>query len=106
MNMNNIMKQLKNAQKIQASMMKAQEELGERVFQGTAGGGAVKISMNGHKNIQAVVIDKEVVQPDDVEMLQDLIVAAFQDVFHQVDEVTQQELGKYTQGLNLPNGLF
>lgn len=106
MNMNNLMKQLKNAQKIQANIVKAQEELGERVFQGTAGGGAVKISMNGHKNIQSIEIDKDVVQPEDVEMLQDLIIAAFQDVMHQVDEVTQQELGKHTQGLNLPNGLF
>lgn len=101
-NMNQLMKQ---AKKMQEELLKAQEALGERTVEGTAGGGAVKVTMNGHKQVQAVEINKDVVTPDDVEMLQDLIVAAFQDAANKVDEMTQSEMGKYTRGLNLP-GLF
>lgn len=85
--------------------MKAQEELATRTIEGTAGGGAVKATLTGNKQLVSVSIDKEVVDPEDVEMLQDLIVAAFQDAMNQVDEMTQNELGKYTRGMNMP-GLF
>lgn len=100
-NMNQLMKQ---AKKMQEEIMKAQEQLAERVVEGTAGGGAVKVSLSGHKQVVSVVIDKEAVS-DDVEMLQDLIVAAFQDAAKKVDELTESEMGKYTRGLNMP-GMF
>jgi len=101
-NMNQLMKQ---AKKMQEEIMKAQEALGSRTVEGTAGGGVVKVSMNGHKQVLAVEISKDVVNPDDVEMLQDLLVAALQDAQNQVDEITNAEMGKYTRGLNMP-GLF
>jgi len=101
-NMNQLMKQ---AKKMQEDILKAQEALAERQVEGTAGGGAIRVVMNGHKNIERVSIDKEVVNPDDVEMLQDLMIAAFQDALNQVEEMTNQEMGKYTKGMNMP-GLF
>lgn len=85
--------------------MKAQEELGQRTVEGTAGGGVVKVSVSGHKQVLGIQIDPSVVQPDDVEMLQDLIVVALQDALQKVDELTNSELGKYTRGMNLP-GMF
>ncbi|WP_420535297.1 YbaB/EbfC family nucleoid-associated protein [Alicyclobacillus herbarius] len=100
--MNQLMRQ---AKKLQDEMMKAQAALAEREVEGTAGGGAVKVRMNGHKQPLAVEITQEVVNPDDVEMLQDLVLAALQDALKQVDELTEAEMGKYTRGLNLP-GLF
>ena len=101
-NMNQLMKQ---AKKLQEDMMKAQEDLGERTVAGTAGGGAVTVTLSGHKQVVAVNISRDVVDADDVEMLQDLIVAAFQDATAKVDELTEAEMGKYTRGLNMP-GLF
>lgn len=85
--------------------MKAQEELAQKTMEGSAGGGAVKVTMTGQKQVVGIVIDKDVVNPDDVEMLQDLILAALQDVQQKVDSMTESELGKYTRGLNMP-GLF
>lgn len=101
-NMNQLMKQ---AKKMQEDMMKAQEELGQRTVEGTAGGGVVKVSVSGHKQVLGIQIAPSVVQPDDVEMLQDLIVVALQDALQKVDELTNSELGKYTRGMNLP-GMF
>lgn len=101
-NMNQIMKQ---AKKLQEDMLKAQEALAERSVEGTAGGGAVKIVMNGHRQVTSVTIDKDVVTPDDVEMLQDLVMTAVQDALTKVEEMTSTEMGKYTRGLNMP-GLF
>ena len=101
-NMNQLMKQ---AKKMQEDMMKAQEELGQRTVEGTAGGGVVKVSVSGHKQVLGIQIAPSVVQPDDVEMLQDLIIVALQDALQKVDELTNSELGKYTRGMNLP-GMF
>lgn len=101
-NMNQLVKQ---AKKMQEDMMKAQEELGQRTVEGTAGGGVVKVSVSGHKQVLGIQIAPSVVQPDDVEMLQDLIVVALQDALQKVDELTNSELGKYTRGMNLP-GMF
>jgi nucleoid-associated protein EbfC len=101
-NMNQMMKQMK---KMQAQMAKAQEELAQKEVEGTAGGGVVKVRMNGHKQVQAVEIAPEVVDPEDVEMLQDLIIAAINEAMKQVDEMVAKDLGKLTGGLNLP-GLF
>ncbi|MBM7552266.1 YbaB/EbfC family nucleoid-associated protein [Thalassobacillus pellis] len=100
-NMNNMMKQM---QKMQKKMMKAQEELHEMTFEATAGGGMVKITANGKKEITDIEIDEEVVDPDDVDMLQDLILAATNDVLKQVDDKTNDTMGQFTQGL--PGGMF
>lgn len=101
-NMNNMMKQVK---KMQDQMMKAQEELKEKTFDGTAGGGVVTVVVNGHKEVKDVKIKPEAVDPDDIEMLQDLVLAAINDAMKQVDEVTSQQMGKFTGGMNIP-GLF
>ncbi|MBX6395306.1 MAG: YbaB/EbfC family nucleoid-associated protein [Alicyclobacillaceae bacterium] len=101
-NMNQLMKQ---AKKMQEEMMKAQEALGQKTVEGSAGGGAVTVVANGHKVIQSVVIRPEAVDPDDVEMLQDLVLTAVNDALKKADELVAEELGKYTRAFNLP-GLF
>jgi len=85
--------------------MKAQEELAEKTVEGTAGGGVVTVVMNGHKKVLSIAIKPEVVDPDDVEMLQDLVLAAFNDAMAKADELISQDLGRFTGGLNMP-GLF
>ncbi|MBH0230211.1 YbaB/EbfC family nucleoid-associated protein [Halobacillus yeomjeoni] len=100
-NMNNMMKQM---QKMQKKMMKAQEELHEMTFESSAGGGMVKVTANGKKEITDVEIDEEVVDPDDVEMLQDLIITATNDVLKQVDDKTNDTMGQFTKGM--PGGMF
>ncbi|WP_182201647.1 YbaB/EbfC family nucleoid-associated protein [Paraliobacillus salinarum] len=102
-NMNKMMKQM---QKMQKDMMKAQEDLQAMSFEATAGGGMVKVIANGSKQITDVVIKEEVVDPDDVEMLQDLIIAATNDVLKQVDDQSNETMGKFTKGMNLPGGMF
>ncbi|MDC3417759.1 YbaB/EbfC family nucleoid-associated protein [Aquibacillus salsiterrae] len=102
-NMNKMMKQM---QKMQKDMMKAQEELQEMSFEATAGGGMVKVVANGKKEIVDIEIKEEVVDPDDVEMLQDLIIAATNDVLKQVEERSNDTMGQFTKGLNLPGGMF
>jgi len=101
-NMNNMMKQM---QKMQKKMMKAQDELHEMTFEATAGGGMVTVTANGKKEITDVEIKEEVVDPDDIEMLQDLIIAATNDVLNQIDEKTNETMGQFTKGLNVP-GMF
>ncbi|MEW9672648.1 YbaB/EbfC family nucleoid-associated protein [Ammoniphilus sp. 3BR4] len=101
-NMNNMMKQVK---KMQEQMMKAQEELKEKTVEGKAGGGVITVVVNGHKEVKDVKIKPEAVDPDDVEMLQDLILAAVNDAMKQVDEINSKEMGKLTGGMNIP-GLF
>ncbi|MBB6454381.1 hypothetical protein HNQ94_002863 [Salirhabdus euzebyi] len=98
-NMNNMMKQM---QKMQKKMMDAQEELHGKTFEATAGGGMVKVVANGKKEIVDVEIKEEAVDPDDIEMLQDLVIAATNDVLKQVDEVTNSTMGQFTKGLNIP----
>jgi nucleoid-associated protein EbfC len=98
-NMNNMMKQM---QKMQKKMMEAQEELHEKTFEATSGGGMVKVVANGKKEIVDVEIKEEAVDPDDVEMLQDLIIAATNDVLKQVDNETNDKMGQFTKGLNIP----
>lgn len=100
-NMNNMMKQM---QKMQKKMMKAQEELYEMTFESSAGGGMVKVTANGKKEITDIAIDEEVVDPDDVEMLQDLIITATNDVLKQVDDRTNDTMGQFTKGM--PGGMF
>lgn len=85
--------------------MKAQEELGNQEFEGTAGGGVVSVKVNGHKKVLAVTIEPEAVDPEDVEMLQDLVVAAVNDAMNKAEETASQNLGKLTGGMKIP-GLF
>jgi len=101
-NMGNMMKQM---QKMQKKMMKAQEELHEMTFEATAGGGVVTAKANGKKEITDIIIEEEVVDPEDVDMLQDLIIAAVNDVIRQVDTKTEETMGQFTKGLNMP-GMF
>jgi len=97
--MGNMMKQ---AQKLQAKMMKMQEELGDKTTEATAGGGMVKAVANGKQQIVSIKIEKEVVDPEDIEMLQDLIMAAINDALAKSQEMVSQEMGKLTGGLNIP----
>ena len=101
-NMNNMIKQ---AQKMQQDMLKMQEEMEVAEFEATSGGGAVTVKVNGKKEISAISIKPEVVDPDDVEMLEDLILVAVNDAIKKVDEASSQRLGKLTGGMNIP-GLF
>ncbi|MFE4709136.1 YbaB/EbfC family nucleoid-associated protein [Peribacillus simplex] len=101
-NMQNMMKQM---QKMQKKMAEAQEELGEKKVEGTAGGGMVTVIVTGHKEIVDVVIKPEVVDPDDIDMLQDLVLAATNDALKKAEEMTNQTMGQFTKGMNLP-GMF
>lgn len=101
-NMNNMMKQV---QKMQKQMEQAQAELNERTFVGTAGGGMVTVTANGLKQIVDVNIKEEVVDPEDIDMLQDLVLTATNDALKQIEEVTSKTMGQFTKGMNIP-GLF
>ena len=105
-NMGNMNKMMKQMQKMQRDMTKAQEELMEMTFDATSGGGMVKVTANGKKEILDVEISEEVVDPDDVEMLQDLIIAATNEVLTKIEDTTNEKMGKFTQGMNLPGGMF
>ena len=96
---NDMMKQI---QKMQEEMMKAQETLEETEVEGSAGGGAVKVLVKGNKTLSSVSIDPDVIDEDDVEMLEDLVVAAVNDALSKVDDMTNSEMGKLTGGLNIP----
>lgn len=104
-NMGNLMKQ---AQQFQAKMAKLQEELGEKTVEASAGGGMVSVVTNGRQEIISIKIETEVIDPDDPEMLQDLILAAVNDALSKAKSMVNEEMGKLTHGLNLPNvpGLF
>ena len=98
----NIQKLLKQAQKMQSQMARAQEELGKKEVEGVAGGGVVKVVINGANELQSVNIDPEVVDPDDVEMLEDLIIAAFNNAQEKVKELSNSTFGNITGGMNIP----
>ena len=97
--MGNMMKQ---AQKLQAKMLRMQEELADKTVEATAGGGMIKIVANGKQQILSIQIEKEVVDSDDVEMLQDLILAAVNDALVKSQEMVSGEMSKLTGGLNIP----
>jgi DNA-binding YbaB/EbfC family protein len=86
-------------------MMKLQEELQEKTVEATAGGGVVKVIASGKKQLVGIEIDPEVIDPEDVEMLQDLILAAANEALQKAEEMVTEEMGKLTGGLNMP-GLF
>ncbi len=99
-NMGNLLKQ---AQQFQTKMAKLQEELGDRTVEASAGGGMVTVVVNGRQEIISISIDPEVINPDDQEMLQDLILAAVNDGVSKAKDMVNEEMGKLTSGLNLPN---
>ena len=103
--MGNMQKMMKQMQKMQKDMAKAQEELAEKTMEGTAGGGMVTVVVNGQKEIIEVNIKEEVVDPEDIEMLQDLVLAAANDALKKMEELTNDTMGQFTKGLNMP-GLF
>ena len=101
-NMGNMQGMVKKMQKMQADMQKMQEEVKTREFEVTVGGGVVKLVSNGDKEIISLKIDPEAVSPDDVEMLEDLIIAAVNESRRKVDEVFETEMNKVTGGMKLP----
>ena len=98
----NIQKLMKQAQKMQNKM---QQELGELEVEASTGGGMVSVKMSGHKQLLGVKIEPDVLDPEDPEMLQDLIVAAVNEATRKVDEVVQEQMGAMTGGMGLP-GMF
>lgn len=96
---------MKQAQKLQARMAELQEELGRRTVSAQAGGGMVEATVNGRQELVALRIDPEVANPDDIEMLQDLITAAVNEALNRSREMVAQEMSKLTGGLQIP-GLF
>jgi DNA-binding YbaB/EbfC family protein len=97
-NMNQMIRQ---AQKMQQDMLKKQEELSAREYEASAGGGAVKVVCTGGKEFKSIEISPDAVDPDDVEMLQDLVLAAVNEALRTADESTAAEMGKLTGGMNL-----
>ncbi len=100
--MKNLQKMMKQAQQMQERMQKTMEEL---EVEGSAGGGMVTARMNGNKQLLDLTLDPEVVDPEDVEMLQDMVVAAINDAARRVDEALQEQMQGLTGGLPLP-GMF
>ncbi|MCR4807597.1 MAG: YbaB/EbfC family nucleoid-associated protein [Lachnospiraceae bacterium] len=100
-NMNNLMKQ---AQKMQKQMEESQKALEEKEFSAAAGGGAVEITVSGKKEITSVKLKEEVVDPDDIEMLEDLIMAAANEALRKVEEETASSMSKLTGGMGLGGG--
>ena len=97
--MGNMMKQ---AQKLQSKMLKLQEEMAEKTVEASSGGGMVKVVANGRHQLLSIQIDKEVVDPDDLEMLQDLILAAVNEALLKSQEMVTGEMSKLTGGMNIP----
>jgi len=102
MNMGDLLKQ---AQQFQQKLTEIQQELGNKSVTGTAGGGMVTATFNGRSELTGIIIDKEIVNPDDVQLLQDLVASAVNDGLVKSKELGKAEMGKLTGGLNLP-GLF
>ena len=101
-NMNNLMKQ---AQKMQRQMEEAQKQLEDAEVTAKAGGGAVEVVVTGKKTVKSLTLSKEVVDPDDIEMLQDLVISAVNEAIDNVEKITEDEMSKITGGVSLP-GLF
>lgn len=103
--MGNMGGMLKQVQKMQKQMEELQKELEEREVEASAGGGAVVAKVNGKREVLSITIDKDVVDPDDVEMLQDLVLAAVNEALRNAEQMVSSEMGKITGGMNIP-GLF
>ncbi len=100
--MQNMSSMMKQAQKLQKKMLKTQEELAKKTVEASAGGGMVKVIANGGQKIESIVLEKEVVDPEDIEMLQDLVMAAVNDALKKSQDMVSAEMGKLTGGLNIP----
>ncbi|HOP46253.1 MAG TPA: YbaB/EbfC family nucleoid-associated protein [Desulfobacteraceae bacterium] len=98
-NMGQLMKQ---AQQFQNKIAKLQDELGEQTVEASAGGGMVSAMVNGRQELLSITIDREVIDPEDVEMLQDLIIAAVNDALSKAKNMVNDEMAKVTKGLNIP----
>ncbi|MBQ6795171.1 MAG: YbaB/EbfC family nucleoid-associated protein [Clostridia bacterium] len=101
----NMQGMIRQAQKMQEEMLKAQEELGEKTVEASVGGGVVTVTANGKKELVSINIKPEAVDPDDVEMLQDLIVSAVNEAMRKADEMAASSMSRITGGMNIP-GLF
>jgi hypothetical protein len=104
-NAQNMNQMIRQAQKMQDQITELQDDIEARDFTATAGGGAVELVMTGKKTIKSLNIKKEAVDPDDVEMLQDLIISAVNEAVAQIEQTTEDEMSKITGGVSLP-GLF
>ena len=103
--MGNMNQMIKQAQKMQEQMLKMQEEMETKTFTADAGGGAVSATVNGKKELLDIVLNEEVVDPDDIEMLQDLILAAVNEAMRKAEKDSEAQMGSLTGGMNIP-GLF
>lgn len=103
--MANMQGMMKKVQKMQQDMLKMQEELKNSTVEATAGGGAVTVVVTGRKTVEKVTIAPSAVDPEDVEMLEDLVTTAINEAMRKVDEMTEKEMGKITGGMKLP-GMF
>lgn len=93
---------MKQAQKMQDRILKVQEEMAEKTIEASAGGGMVTVIANGRQEIVSIKVEKEVVDPDDVEMLEDLILAAVNDALKKSQQMIAEEMKKITGGINIP----
>jgi DNA-binding YbaB/EbfC family protein len=100
--MPNMQQAMKQMQKMQAQMARVQEELGDQTVSATVGGGAVKVEITGKLEVRSVTIDPEVVNSDDLEMLQDLVLAAVNEGIKKAQELAEKELGKVTGNIKIP----
>lgn len=98
----NMQQQMQQIQSMQLLMEKAQEEIEAKVVEASAGGGAVSVKVSGKKELLEVNLKPEVVDPDDIEMLQDLIIAAVNEGLRQITEISEAEMSKVTGGINIP----
>ncbi len=96
---------LKQAQQVQQKIARMQEELSDKIIETSAGGGMVKVVMNGSHEVVSVTIDPEVVNPEDIEMLEELVVAALNEARREIDDMIKEQMGSLTGGISLP-GLF
>ncbi len=104
-NAQNMNQMIKQAQKMQNQITELQEDIENREFSATAGGGAVEVVINGNKTIKSLSIKPEVVDPEDIDMLQDLIISAVNEAINNVETTTESEMSKITGGVSIP-GLF
>lgn len=100
--MKNMQKMMKQVQKMQAEMAKTQESLGEQVVEASSGGGVVTVTVNGHQEVQQIKIDPAAIDPEDVEMLEDLVLAAVNEGLRKSQEMAQEAMSKVTGGMNIP----
>lgn len=95
-------KMLKQAQQLQAKMLKTQEELGNATVEATSGGGAITVVMSGHQEVKSIKISPEVVDPEDVELLEDMVLAALKEATQKSRELAEKKMGALTGGLKIP----